>query len=476
MGNLRKNFIYNIIYQLLVLFLPFVTVPYISRVIGATGVGIYSYNYSIVYYFMLISLLGINNYGNRSIAKVRNDKEQLSKTFLSIYMLQFIMSLIMILAYLVYILLINEDYKNIATIQVMFIFSSMFDINWFFFGLEQFKLTVTRNTLIKILSLILIFVFVKDSDDLHVYTLIMSGSMLVSKLLLWPFVIKYIDVKKIRFKDVSKHLKPCLILFIPVIAISLYKIMDKIMLGSLSTLTQVGYYENAEKIINIPMTLITALGTVMLPKMSNLISEGKIEKSKEYIEKSISLVMFMAFPICFGIAAIANDFVPLFLGEGFNDSIRLVIYLSFTIIFISWANVIRTQYLIPREKDKDYIISVFLGACINLVINIILIPKYGALGACFGTIAAELLVMLYQTLSVRKELDISRYIYNSLPFAFKSIIMYIFVKVISLPNISSSGIVTIQVLTGIIIYTLLNVKYIDEILNLKKYIKKIMSV
>ena len=476
MGNLRKNFIYNIMYQLLVLFLPFITVPYVSRVIGATGVGIYSYNYSIVYYFMLISLLGINNYGNRSIAKVRSNKDELSKTFISIYMLQFIMSSIMITLYYMYILFFNKTYKTVALIQIIFIFSSMFDINWFFFGMEQFKLTVTRNTIIKVLSLILVFVFVKNSDDLNIYTVIMALSMLISKILLWPFVFKYVEIKKVRLKDILKHLKPCLILFIPVIAVSLYKIMDKIMLGSLSTVTQVGYYENAEKIINIPMTIITALGTVMLPRMTNLISEGKIDKIKEYIEKSLKLVMFMAFPICFGIAAIASEFVPLFLGESFNESIKLVIYLSSTIIFISWANVIRTQYLIPTEKDKDYIISVFLGAFINLVMNIIFIPRYNALGACFGTIAAELTVMLYQTITVRKELNIGRYITNSKSFFIKSIIMYVCVKLCVFINISSVYLLVIQVFTGVIVYSLLNIRYINEVINLNKVIKKVLSI
>ena len=161
---MKKNFIYNIIYQILILILPLITIPYVSRILGADGIGIYSYTYSIAYYFMLVAMLGLNNYGNRTIAKVRDDKEKLSKEFFGIYSLQLITSIIMVICYLLYVLIFDNSYKIIALIQILYVISTVFDINWFFFGIEKFKLTITRNTIIKVLSLVLIFIFYIVND------------------------------------------------------------------------------------------------------------------------------------------------------------------------------------------------------------------------------------------------------------------------------------------------------------------------
>lgn len=472
MSQTKKNLMYNICYHFFTLILPIVTVPYVSRVIGADGIGIYSYTYSIVYYFIIISMLGITNYGNRTIAKVRDNKEELSKNFCSIYSLQLIMTFFMIICYLIYICLFLNQYKLIAIVQIIYLFSTMFDINWFFFGLEKFKLTVSRSILIKIISLILIFIFVNDNNDVWIYTLILSLSSLLGNLLLFPFLIKEVSLVKVKFKNIKKHIKPCLILFLPVVAVSLYKVMDKIMLGLLSTITEVGYYEQSEKIINIPIGLVTALGTVMLPKISNLVAKGENVIISDYIRKSSQFMMFMAFPICFGLIAISSDFIPLFLGNEFTKSSILLQYLSLTIIFISFANVIRTQYLIPKEKDKIFVFSVFLGAIFNFIMNMIFIPKYQSIGACYGTIVAEFVVMIYQIIAVKNELDVKNYIRSCWPFFIKSLIMFIFVFLFKYIKINIVIKLCLQILFGILIYFLLNVKYIFSVVNIDKLLKR----
>ena len=468
MSKLKKDFLYNIMYQILQLILPLITIPYISRVLGAEGVGTYSYTYSIVYYFMLIALLGINNYGNRSIAQNRENRDKMSKKFLSIYAIQLIMSITMIIVYMLYILLVCNEYKNIALIQSIFLISSMLDINWFFFGMEEFKLTITRNTILKFISLIFVFIFVKNPSDLWIYTLIMAGSTLISQVVLWPFLLKRISYVKITLKDIKKHIKPCIILFIPVIAISLYRVMDKIMLGIMSDVTEVGYYEQAEKIITVPTGVVTALGTVMLPKISNLVANEKYDEMKLYIEKSIKFMMFMAFPVSFGIVAISGDFVPLFLGNEFEKSIMLVDILATTTLFMAFANVLRTQYLLPKEKDNIYIYSVIGGAIINLIINIILIPKLQSIGATIGTIIAEAFVMIYQTISVKKELPIKEYIISTFPFFIKAIIMFAIVMSIKLLKLNGIITIVIQVIVGCIIYFITNIKYINSVVDIKE--------
>lgn len=472
MNSVKKNIFYNFVYQLLILIIPLITAPYLSRIVGADGVGIYSYTYSIVHYFMLFTLLGINNYGNRSIAKARDNKEHLSKTFWSIYLFQLLMGMSMLLFYTLYIFIFDNQYRMIAIIQSLYILSAMFDINWFYFGLEEFKMTITRNTFVKLGSVILIFLFVKNQNDLWKYTLIMSGMTALSQFLLWGFVRKKVNFIKIKWKDVANHIRPNLILFIPVVAISLYKIMDKIMLGAISNISEVGFYENAEKIINIPMTIISALGTVMLPRVSNLVVKGEHKKINEYIHKSIKFIMFLSFGVTLGFISIGYKFAPLFFGSEFQKTGLLIMLLAPTLLFLSFANVLRTQYLIPNERDKIYIISVSLGALMNLILNLIFIPRYASIGACFGTIAAEFMVMFYQTIAVRKNLDIKKYVKDIFPFFIKALLMFAVIYPLNYLNMHSFLRLLMQTTLGGILYLGLNFSYIWNLFASKKQNRK----
>lgn len=473
MSSIKKNFSYNIIYQILILILPLITAPYVSRVIGAEGTGVYSYTSSVVQYFILFAMLGLNNYGNRTIAKCRDNKEELSKKFSSIYTFQLITSTLMIILYIIYICFFNNRYLEASLIQLIYLISACFDVNWLFFGLEKFKLTVTRNTIIKVLSAASIFIFVKSKDDLMLYITLMTGAHLLSQISLWPFLRKEVKYIKPKMKDVMSHLKPNLILFIPVIAVSIYKIMDKIMLGNMATIKDVGYYEYAEKIINIPLGIVTALGTVMLPRISNLVANNEKEKIKFYIDKSMEFVLFLSIAICFGLIVVAPEFMPIFLGDEFIQTGYIVQILGISIIFISWANVIRTQYLIPNEKDKSYIVSVIVGAIVNLIINMILISKYNTIGAAIGTICAEISVAVYQTIIVRKELDFKQYFKYILQFTINGIVMYAII--INLRHIIHNSYLLIisQILIGAIVYMLLNYKIIMENIKYIPFLNKI---
>ena len=448
MESVKKNFIYNTIYQILLVILPLITAPYISRTLGANAVGVYSYTNSVAYYFILIAMLGISNYGNRTIASVRDDKEKLNEKFSSIYSLQFILFIIAIISYVVYSLFIASENNMIFLLQTFYVASGLLDISWLFFGLEQFKLTVFRNVVIKILTVISMFIFVKDISDLWIYTLIMSLGTFISQLYLWFYVKKFVTFKKVSFRNITENIKPIIILFIPVIAYSIYKVMDKIMLGNISNYSEVGYYNNAEKIINIPMGIITALGTVMLPRMSNMVANGKNDKSKQYISLSVKLVTIISSAIAFGLMGISNVFTPVFFGEGFEPSAKIIYLLSITVFFITWANVIRTQYLMPNNYDKIYVISTVVGGIVNLIINLLLIPKYAAVGAAIGTIFAEFSVMIMQVFAVRKEIPVLKYIFEYMPVLIIGFCMMFIVN--WLGTLIGDSIVTIvvQILVG----------------------------
>lgn len=455
----KKNFIYNLSYQILIIVIPLITTPYISRIIGAEGTGIQSYTYSIANYFVLFAMLGIKNHGNRSIAMNRDNRKNLSETFWGIYLIQCVMSLIMIAAYIIYILFFVNEYKIIFLIQLIYIISALLDINWFFFGIEQFKLTVIRNMIIKIISVISIFILVKSSRDLYIYSLILALSNLVSQVVLWRFIFKYVNFTPVKIKSVLQHVKPIMILFIPVIAISMYKMMDKIMLGSMSDIIQVGFYENSEKIINIPMGIITALATVMLPKMSNLQAKGDTKSGERYLFMSIEFVMFIGVGSMFGLIGVSSVLIPIFLGESFLPCINIVSLLSVTIFIIGWANVIRTQVLIPKSRDKVYIISTILGATLNLTINILLIRRFGAIGATIGTIVAEAGVAIYQSFVLRKELNIDKYLKRCIFYFIPGAIMCIVIKYIGSTLGISIFTGLIQIIVGGIIYVSISFIY-----------------
>lgn len=455
----NKNFIYNVIYQLLSFIIPFVTVPYVSRVLGVENIGTYSYTYSIVYMFMLVGMLGINNYGNRSIAAVRDNKDELSITFSSIYYMQLIINVISLFGYIFYLLFICKGYKSIAFIQGIFLISICFDVNWFFFGIEQFKLTITRNFIIKLSSVILVFLLVKSTTDLWLYVLIMAGSTLLSQVFLFLLLHKYVKICKVSVDNIFSHLKGISLLFIPVLAFGIYKVIDKTMIGMFSSVTEVGFYENAEKVINIPAAIISALGTVMLPRMSYILSKGNSDY-KEPIFASMKLATKMSVIMSFGLILVASDAVILLFGTEFERSGPILTLLSVTIIASSWANVIRTQYLIPLKKDGIYINSTIGAAFINLLLNLFFIKRYAAMGACIGTIAAEYFVMFYQMFGTRHELEYHKYAKYLFTELAKSGMIIIIVYFITVGVGNCVLRFTIRILISGILFFSINRKYI----------------
>lgn len=453
MKSVRINFLYNVGYQVLALALPLITMPYISRVLGKEGIGIYSYNYAIANYFVLFIMLGLNNYGSRTIASSRDNKNLVSKNFINIYAMQIICGFIFISIYLIYCIFISKN-TILSLIFLLYVLSAIFDINWFFFGLEEFKLTVTRNTLIKLVSTILIFILVKSKDDIYFYCFIMVGSILVSQIALWPFLKGKIEICKPDWEEIKNHIKPNLLLFITVLLTSLFKVMDKIMLGIMSSVDEVGLYEASEKIVNIPISLITALGTVMLPRISNMMARND-ENTISYTLNSIVFAIFISSSMCFGIMAVSDEFVPIFYGQGFETCTILYLILLPSCIFLAFANVIRTQYLLPKKMDKEYIISAALGAIINVIINLLLIPKYGSIGAAIGTFAAEMIVCLYQTWAVRTGLPIKIMLKKSSILVLDGLIMFIIVRSVSFFTMNILTNLLFKIILGVIIYILL---------------------
>lgn len=451
--SIKKNYIYNTINQLLTMVVSIITVPYVSRILGATNIGIYSYVYSIVSYFVMFITLGLNNYGNREIAKVRDDKRKFSETFFSIYIMQLICGVVIFVIYIIYISLFIKENILIFYIQIIYIFSAIIDINWAMYGMEVFKITAVRNMVITLLNFIAILLFVTDINSLSIYTFILAVGVFANQIVAWLYIRNKVYSVKISKSQVIAHLKPNLILFIPIISISLYKVMDKIMLGNMVSMSQVGFYESSEKIVRIPTILVSSLGTVMLPRMSNIYACNNLERGEVYIQKSIDIAIILSSSLCFGIMAVSKEFVPLFYGTGYEICVYLYLVLLPSCIFLAFSSVIRTQFLIPTSRDKIFIKAVIIGAILNVVINFMLIPKMMSIGAAIGTLFAEATVCISQLIDVRTVLPIKKYVSRVLPFIINGIIMFLIVYTVKLPfnNLMS---LFLKIILGIFLYVL----------------------
>lgn len=421
--SVAKNYIYNLIYQILILILPVITTPYLSRVLGAEGIGIYSYTVSIVTYFILFGSLGIAMYAQREIAYVQDNIDKRSIIFWEVFILRAITLMISLIIFY-FTFAMTGEYCVYYRILVLEIIGNIFDISAFFQGMEEFKKIVKRNLIVKFISIISIFLFVKTSADINIYLLIYVLSTLVGNLSLWLYLPKYIKKISLRNLEIKKHLKPTIVLFIPQIASQIYVVMDKTMIGLLvKDKAEVGYYEQSQKIVKIILTLATSLGTVMLPRIANEFAKGKEENIRKSILNSFNFIYLLSIPMMIGLVVITQDLIPWFLGEEFDKSIYITYAISPIMLMIGLSSVIGTQYLLPTKKQKQYTISVITGAVVNLTLNIILIPRFLSIGAAIATVVAETSVTSVQIYYIKNKFNIIEILKMSLKYFIVAIFM-----------------------------------------------------
>lgn len=468
-----KNYIYNLGYQILTFILPLITTPYISRVLGAESIGTYSYTNSITQYFILFGCIGLNLYSQREIAYYQNDIEKRSKLFYELVILRFITLSISVLIF--YFTLCQQGaYVYIFSIQIIDVVASMFDISWLYQGMEDFKKIVIRNILVKLSGLAIIFLFVKSPSNLDIYVLSYSLTLLIGNLSMWSYLPKFIKKINLGKLNIARHIKPTIVLFLPQIATSIYTTLDKTMIGLLTDNTsEVAYYEQSQKIIRIAMTLATSLGTVMLPRVANLFKEGKIEEVKESMYSSFKFISFLAFPICFGLMAVAKGLVPWFFGNGYDKVVLNMIIISPIVFIIGFSNVIGTQFLLPTGRQKEFTLSICSGTLVNLLLNFLLIPNLLSYGAAIATVIAECAVTITQIFLTRNTFNYKHVLKIVYKYILSAIIMSICVFMLS--NCLSVSIFStfIEVMVGVFIYVIILILLKDD--SLKIMISKIMK-
>lgn len=470
-NNFKLNFIFQLLYQLIILIIPLIISPYLTRVLGETNLGVYTYSNSIAYYFVIFGMLGIMKYGQRAIASVKHDKIKLRKCFWSIFIVHAIVSLISLSFYSIFSIFIISEYNKIYIVQIIYVASCLFDITWYFYGLEDMKSIVLRNLIIKILMFVMIFLFVKNSEDLLMYAIIMSISSLLSQIIVWPKILKSLPPIKVTKLEIVEHVKPMFILFISVIAVALYTIFDKTLLGIFSTKENVAYYEYSDKIINIPKIIIATISTVMLPKACKYVALGETSKLKKYTAISLNYTYFVGFGCVFGLIGVSSLFTTLYYGSNFMECGKIVQIMSPLILIVGIGDILRTQYLIPNKKDKEYTICICISAVLNLILSLFLIKQMGIFGALIGTISAELFGLIYQIYLCRKYINPFNILIKAIPYFIAGLFMLIFVSFIKIYYNKTIFDLLLQIFLGAIFYCLIIFIYFFFISHQKQNFK-----
>ncbi len=406
--SFAKNYIFNLLYQVLAIALPLITTPYLSRVLGADGIGQYSFAQSIVSYFALVAALGSTLYGQRMIARVNHDPEERSRAFWEIFLFRTVGAAVAALIYCGAILPSCDD-KLLYVVAAIEILTVAFDITWFYQGMEDFQPIAVCTAIGRLLAILAIFLFVKDRGDLIIYVVCYCASIMAGNLFSWGSVRKYLSRVSIRSLHIFRHTLPSLALFASQFAIQIYTVLDKTMIGLITRSDfENGYYEQSQKLIKVLIALVTSLGVVMASRVAVLWREKKKEEVYDLMYGSFRFTFALGLPMAVGCMLILSRFVPIFYGAGFEPVIPIIRVLVWMFPVIGCSNIIGIQLLVPTGREKFLTVSVIVGAVVNVILNSVLIYYRAAVGAAIASVIAECAVTAAQFYVVRRELRATR--------------------------------------------------------------------
>ena len=466
-----KNYAYNLSYQLLVIILPIITTPYVTRVFSSDDLGTYGYYNSIVTYFILLATLGIANYGTKEIS---GNRKTIRKNFWGIYTLQLGATILSLTLYILLCFTFSLMQNPVAYILGLSLLSKGLDISWLFQGLEDFRKITVRNITVKLVGVIAIFLFIKSASDLYLYVFLLTIFELLGQLSMWLPAKEFIGKPHFDLMYAKRHLKPVILLFLPQIAISLYVSLDSTMLGVLASARDVGIYDQALRLVNILLTLVTSLGSVMLPRVSNLLSSGDHKAVNKMHEMSFLIYNLVIFPIIAGMLIVNDDFVNFFLGQDFQEVRHAIAIMIFRMFFIGWTNIMGIQILIPHNKNKEFMLSTTIPAIVSVGLNLLLLPKLGYIGAAIVSVLTETLVwgiQFFYTHTYLREVPI---IGSLIKIIISSGFMYgilLFVK--QFLNVSPMINVGLYVVLGAIIY--ISLILIFKVINLSELKQQLLK-
>jgi O-antigen/teichoic acid export membrane protein len=399
--KLALNYISTLVYQLLVVILPIVTLPYLSRIFLPQNMGVNSLITSISSYFLLFAVFGLAVHGQKETAFYANDMGHLRKVFWEIEILSILLTLVSVIAYILTTYFMPE-YRLYILATAPLILANALDISWLFIGLQKLPMVMTRNFIVKLVTVAAIFMFVKSNNDLFILMLINSVSAMVSNGLLWLFLPKVLHFVPVKIQNIKKHFVSGAVLFLPAVSIAVYTILSRIILGMFGSLKDVAYFDNSDKIIRTLLTIITATTLTIMPEVSRLFSTHKDNEIFTLLKKVVLLSLAFAIPATIGVSVISKQFATLFFGLPYRSTGTVMQIEIWIMIPIAIANVIANQFFVPMNKGKYITYAVSSGAIMNIIISVPLVMYFGAIGTAIAILATEMLVSVIQICQMGK--------------------------------------------------------------------------
>lgn len=403
--SLKLNFVMNAILTMSSFIFPLITFPYVSRILLPVGTGKVSFATSLISYFSMFAQLGIPTYGIRACAMVRDDREKLTRTAHELLMINLIMSVVSYAALAAALLLVprlREDRALYIVVSLTILFTSI-GMEWLYKALEQYTYITIRSIVFKLIALAAMFLLVHRQSDYVIYGGITIFAASASNILNFINVHKYIGMKPVGDYHLKRHLKPVAIFFAMACATTVYTHLDTVMLGFITTDADVGYYNAAVKIKTILVSIVTSLGTVLLPRASYYVEHGLFDEFKRITGKALSFVFLLAGPLMLYFMLFAKEGIFFLSGSAYGSAVVPMQIIMPTLLLIGITNILGIQILVPMGREKIVLYSEIAGAVVDVIINALLIPRYASAGAAFGTLVAELVVLIVQYCALRKE-------------------------------------------------------------------------
>lgn len=420
--SVKKNFIYSCILTVSNYIFPLITFPYVSRALGVTRMGTCSFVDSIINYYILFAMMGISAVGIREIAGSNNNSQKQSKVFSSLFTLNAISTLVMLLLLLVSIEIIPQFSENrkLLYIGASKLIGNLFLVEWYFKGTENFKYITKRSIAVKTVYVLLVLLLVKEPEDYYIYFSLLTGMVVFNALINFPYACSKV---KLRFHELcmGQYIKPFLIMGSYMLLTSMYTSFNVVYLGMTSGDTEVGYYATSAKLFHIILAVYTAFTGVMLPRMSALYSENRIDEFKKMIMKSTTALVTLSVPAVIMTTLLAPEIVYTLSGPGYEGAYTPARIIMPLIFIIGYEQILVLQILMPTKKDKSVLRNSILGATVGVLLNILLVQRLGATGSAIVWVASEITVLLSAQIIVSKKFSLH------FPFiaTIKNIIFYI---------------------------------------------------
>lgn len=407
--SLKKNTVFNFLKAIVSLIFPFITFPYVSRVLGVEKIGQVNFANNLVNYFVLISGLGISNYAIREGVKYRDDKRLISQFSMEMIIINLLSTLISyILLFIVISIPSLADYRMLMLLFSTMLIFNIVGINWLFNIFEEFGYITFRTIIMQIVSLVLLLFLVRGKEDYLKYTLVLVISSVGANIFNISYARKFISYKTYKKPELLKHLKPILIIFAMSVASNIYLNIDTTMLGFMLGDYEVGIYTAGSKINKIIVNLLSSVLVVFLPRLSYYVKLGKKEEFTSMVDKALNYILGLTIPACIGFVLLSKEIILLFSGSEFIGAIPVLMIKAPNIIFSVLNGFIAIQLFMPLGKEKISLYATLCGALLNVFFNVLLIPKFGAVGSSVATIVAEGVVMIVCVCALRKDYTFDR--------------------------------------------------------------------